>query len=159
MSGKTHRYATSLAWTGNLGTGTRTYRAYARDFELRAEGKPPIPGSADPAFRGDAARYNPEDLLVAALSSCHLLWYLHLCARAGIVCVAYTDHAEGTMVETPDGAGQFAEVVLRPVVTIRAGDDAAAAAALHGEAHHLCFVARSVNFPVRCEPTVRSEAA
>jgi organic hydroperoxide reductase OsmC/OhrA len=158
MTGKSHRYAVALEWTGNLGTGTDTYRTYGRNFTLEGRGKPPIPGSADPAFRGDAARYNPEDLVVAALSSCHLLWYLHLCATAGIVCVAYTDEAEGTLVVGADGGGEFSEVVLRPRATIRRGDDAATAARLHEEAHRLCFVARSVNFPVRCQPAIVYES-
>jgi organic hydroperoxide reductase OsmC/OhrA len=107
-------------------------------------------------FRGDATRWNPEELLLAALSSCHQLAYLHLCAVAGVVVVDYVDYAEGTMAETPDGAGQFTHVLLRPKVTIAAGSDAAKALALHHEAHEKCFIARSVNFPVECEPRVTS---
>ena len=149
---KTHAYTATLTWTGNTGTGTSHYRAYSRNHELSAPGKPVLPGSSDPAFRGDGARWNPEQLLVASLSSCHLLWYLHLAAEAGIVVSAYTDAASGTMLEEPDGAGQFTEAVLRPVVTIRATDDAAKAHALHQAAHAKCYIARSVNFPVRVEP-------
>ena len=155
-----HRYETSLTWTGNQGTGTSGYRAYSRNHEISAAGKSSIiDGSSDPAFRGDRARYNPEELLVSALSACHLLSYLHLCADAGVVVTAYEDHAEGTMVETPDGGGHFTEVVLRPVVTVAPGSDPALADALHDKAHHLCFIASSMNFPVRCEPRAVVEGA
>lgn len=153
MSGRIHAYAIALDWTGNLGTGTSAYRNYTRNFDLAATGKPPILGSSDAAFRGDRSRWNPEDLLVASLSSCHMLWYLHLCAEAGIVCSKYRDDATGTMMETLDGGGHFVEVVLHPAITIRASDDADRAHALHERAHHLCYIANSVNFPVRCEPT------
>jgi len=152
---KTHRYATRTEWTGNLGVGTAGYRAYSREHLISAPGKPELPGSSDPAFRGDAARWNPEDLLVASLSSCHMLWYLHLCAQAKLSVLAYVDDAVGTMVETPDGSGRFAEVVLRPVATLATEGDTLRATALHDEAHHMCFIANSVNFPVRVEPTVR----
>jgi organic hydroperoxide reductase OsmC/OhrA len=121
--------------------------------EISAEGKLVIGASSDPVFRGDRTRWNPEELLVAALSSCHQLSYLHLCADVGIVVVEYVDHAEGWMVETPDGSGQFTRVVLRPKVTISAGD-AAKAKELHHEAHAKCFIARSVNFPVENEPEI-----
>ena len=151
--GREHRYSVTVTWTGNTGTGTSTYRSYERAHEISAEGKPAIGASSDPVFRGDRTRWNPEELLVAALSSCHQLWYLHLCADAGIVVVEYVDHAEGVMEETPDGAGQFARVMLRPTVTISAGD-AARAKELHHEAHAKCFIARSVNFPVECEPEI-----
>ncbi len=135
-----HSYPIRMTWTGNTGTGTAHYRGYQRTHEYSVPGKPVIPGSSDPAFRGDAARYNPEELLVMSLSSCHMLWYLHLCAEAGVVVTG----------------GHFTEVVLRPMVTLQAGSDAALAVQLHERAHHLCFVANSVNFPVRCEPTVVS---
>lgn len=154
MAERSHRFEATLEWTGNLGTGTDTYKTYSRDHVIGGAGKPPLPGSADPVFRGDGTRYNPEELLVAALSSCHLLWYLHLCAKAGVICEGYTDHAVGTMVTGADGAGQFSEVVLHPEVTIRPGGDPAVAARLHADAHHLCFIARSVNFPVKCEPRI-----
>jgi organic hydroperoxide reductase OsmC/OhrA len=151
--GKEHKYAVTVRWIGNTGTGTSTYRSYERAHEISAEGKPAIAASSDAAFRGDRARWNPEELLLAALSSCHQLAYLHLCAVAGIVVVDYVDHAEGWMQETPDGAGQFTRVMLRPKVTISAGD-AAKAKELHHEAHELCFIARSVNFPVENEPEI-----
>lgn len=147
-----HRYTVQLQWTGNLGTGTSGYRDYSRNHQLSAAGKPVLAGSSDPAFRGDASRWNPEDLLVASVSACHQLWYLHLCADAGLVVQAYEDEAEGSMVD--GDRGHFTEVVLRPRVTLRHGGDAALALKLHDEAHAQCFVANSVNFPVRCEATV-----
>ena len=142
----------NMRWTGNTGQGTREYRGYERAHEYAIEGKPVILGSADPAFRGDKTRHNPEELLVMALSSCHLLSYLHLCAVNKVVVVDYVDDAVGTMVESAEKGGQFTEVVLRPTVTIEAGSDAALAESLHDKAHHFCFIANSVNFPVRCEP-------
>jgi len=153
---KEHRYAAKIRWTGDRGTGTSSYRAYGRDHEISADGKPSLPGSSDPRFRGDGARWNPEDLLVSALSACHMLSYLHLCAVAGIVVTAYEDRAEGTMRESPDGGGRFEEVVLRPRVTMASGDPLAARR-LHEEAHRLCFIASSVGFPVRCEPEIVDE--
>lgn len=152
MPQRSHLYPIRMAWTGNTGTGTANYRGYDRTHEYSVPGKPVIPGSADPAFRGDGTRYNPEELLVMSISSCHMLWYLHLCAEAGVVVTGYTDDAVGTMVEVKETGGHFTEVVLRPAVTLAAGSDAALAASLHEKAHHLCFVANSVNFPVRCEP-------
>ena len=149
-----HRYDVAVTWTGNRGHGTADYRAYGRDHRIEALGRPPLEGSADPAFRGDTARWNPEQLLVAALSACHQLWYLHLCADAGVVVTAYRDDAEGTMGEAADGAGQFTEVVLRPRVTISEMSDVAVANSLHQTAHEKCFIANSVNFPVRCMPEV-----
>jgi organic hydroperoxide reductase OsmC/OhrA len=152
---KTHRYEVTVEWTGNTGTGTSSYRSYERRHEISAGSqKPAIPGSSDPAFRGDNARWNPEELLVAALSACHKLSYLHLCAVAGIVVVAYVDYAEGVMEETADGGGQFQRVVLHPRVTVTAGADLTKARALHHDAHALCFIARSVNFPVEHEAEV-----
>jgi organic hydroperoxide reductase OsmC/OhrA len=156
MAGKAHFYPIRMRWTGNTGQGTREYRGYQRAHEYSVEGKPVIPGSSDPNFRGDATRYNPEELLVMSLSSCHMLWYLHLCAEAKIVVTAYEDQAVGTMVEDQERGGFFTEVVLKPTVTIEAGSDQARAEQLHEKAHHLCFVANSVNFPVRCEPRTLS---
>lgn len=156
---RTHRYTLRVDWTGNLGTGTSGYREFSRDHEVSAAGKPVLPGSSDPAFRGDPSRYNPEELLVAALAQCHMLWFLHLAASAGVVVTGYTDRPEGTMVEHPDGAGEFTEVLLRPEVTVAEPAMVAAIERLHERAHELCFIARSVSFPVRHEPrtTVRSE--
>ena len=141
-----HNYSVNVIWTGNTGTGTSGYQAYKRDHEIKAPGRPPIPGSSDPKFRGDSARYNPEELLVAALSTCHMLWYLHLCADAGVVVVSYEDQAEGTMRETADGGGRFINVTLRPHAIVKGS--IAQAEALHQRAHELCFIANSVNFPV-----------
>ena len=150
---KTHSYRTTVTWTGNTGSGTLSYREYGREHEIAAAGKPMIAGSSDPAFRGDAARWNPEDMLVASLSACHKLWYLHLCAEAGIVVTAYVDEAVGTMVEDAAKGGYFTAVTLNPVVTIAKGD-VEKAAALHGAAHAKCFIANSVNFPVTCTPCI-----
>jgi organic hydroperoxide reductase OsmC/OhrA len=156
---KTHRYAVTVTWTGNTGSGTSDYRSYERRHEISAGNrKPVIPGSSDPAFRGDPSRWNPEELLVASLSACHKLWYLHLCAEAGIVVVNYIDRAEGVMQEDPDGSGHFERVVLRPEVTLAPGSDIAKARELHAPAHAKCFIANSVNFPVTHEPDVRISA-
>ena len=151
---KTHAYEAEVIWTGNLGTGTSGYKAYSRDHVIRAGSKPEIPGSSDPSFRGDATRYNPEDMLVASLSACHMLWYLHLCMANKIVVEDYRDHAVGTMVETADGGGHFESVTLRPRIIVAAGGDLALAERLHEEAHAKCFIANSVNFPVRHEALV-----
>ncbi len=149
-----HTYETSLRWSGDRGEGTADYRSYGREHVISAAGKPDIAGSADPMFRGDAEHWNPEELLVAALSSCHLLMYLHLCADAGAVVVGYEDEASGIMTLGADGGGEFREGVLRPRVTVLSADMIAAAAAQHERAHALCFIARSVNFPVRHEPQI-----
>ena len=146
-----HQYQVEVTWTGNQGTGTKTYQGYSRAHDIRIAGKPVIHGSSDPLFRGEASKLNPEDMLVTALSSCHMLSYLHQAVLAGVVVTAYVDQAEGTM-ETDANGGHFLEVVLRPVVTIAAGSDPAKAEAAHEPAHHGCFIANSVNFPVRCEP-------
>lgn len=143
-----HRYEIEIEWTGNTGTGTQSYRSYGRDHTISAARKPFIAASSDPAFRGDRSRYNPEELLVAALSSCHMLSYLHLCAVNNVVVTAYQDTASGAMQMDPDGAGRFVSVELRPLVTVTAESDAAKAAELHHVAHEKCFIANSVNFPV-----------
>ena len=155
---KRHLYEARTEWTGNLGEGTSNYRAYSRDHVLSVAGKPQIPGSSDPAFRGDGTRWNPEDLLVASVSSCHMLWYLHLCAQAKVVVLAYRDDAVGTMVEDEGGGGRFTQVLLRPVATLAAGSDATLAESLHGEAHRLCFIANSLSCPVEIEPTFLASA-
>lgn len=147
-----HHYALTVSWTGNLGTGTSSYRAYDRAHELTAHGKGVIAGSSDPQFRGDPTRYNPEELLVGSLSACHMLWYLHVCAEAGVVVEHYVDQAEGVMHTDADGGGHFTEVVLRPRCTYRELVESARIADLHAAAHARCFVANSMNFPVRVEP-------
>jgi organic hydroperoxide reductase OsmC/OhrA len=149
-----HQYSVTVNWTGNLGSGTSGYGAYSRDHEIGAEGKHNIQGSSDPAFRGDRSRWNPEDLLVASLSTCHMLWYLHLAADKRIVVTGYTDQPEGTMEERSDGSGRLTRVVLRPAVTIIGIDDMDRANTLHRVAHEKCFIANSVNFPVACEPKI-----
>ena len=149
-----HSYAVAVEWQGNRGTGTSDYRAYGREVLVTAEGKPDIEGSADRAFHGNRERWNPEDMLLAALSQCHLLSYLHVAATHGIVVTAYTDAASGIMEQTADGGGHFVSATLRPVVTISAGDPELAER-LHEEASAKCFIAASVNFPVLHEPVIR----
>lgn len=153
-----HGYRVTVTWTGNRGQGTASYRGYDRGHEVTADGPPAIPGSSDPSFRGDPARWNPEQLLVAALAQCHMLWYLHLAAEAGVVVTGYTDEASGTMVTDGTGGGRFTEVVLRPRVELAEAGMAQRARDLHERAHELCFVANSVAFPVRHEPSVGSAA-
>lgn len=155
--GHQHHYKVDVTWTGNQGTGTKTYQGYGREHAIRIAGKPLLAGSADPTFRGDASKHNPEDMLVTALSTCHMLSYLHQAVLAGVVVTAYEDSAEGTM-ETDAHGGRFLEVVLHPVVTITAASDPAKAEAAHEPAHHACFIANSVNFPVRCEPRIVVES-
>jgi organic hydroperoxide reductase OsmC/OhrA len=152
--GREHRYGATITWTGNLGEGTAGYRSYSRDHEVSHAGKPTLPGSSDPAFRGDPARWNPEELLVAALAQCHMLWFLHLCAVNGIAVTSYTDDAQGTMAEGADGGGEFTSVTLHPQAAIADPSQAGRALELHHQAHRLCFIARSVSFPVSCEPVI-----
>ena len=150
---RTHSYTTLVTWTGNKGTGTSSYRDYARDHDVAAEGRAVILGSSEPLFRGDPTRWNPELLLVAALSQCHMLWYLHLAAEAKVVVTGYVDDAVGTLVEEPGGAGRFSEVTLRPRVTVTSAEMVSTAQSLHTRANEMCFIALSVNFPVHHEPT------
>jgi len=147
-----HHYQLTIQWTGNKGTGTSHYRAYERSHSILADQKVEILGSSDPAFRGDKTRHNPEELLVAALSSCHMLSYLHLCAVAGVIVTDYVDQASGIMVETANGGGHFTEVTLNPMVTVAEASMIEKANALHGKASELCFIANSVNFPVHHRP-------
>jgi organic hydroperoxide reductase OsmC/OhrA len=154
-----HRYALTLAWEGNRGTGTSNYASYGRQYRVSIAGKPDLVGSADPLFRGDPALHNPEDLLLVALSSCHMLSYLALCARSRITVLRYSDGAEGTLELRPDGGGSFLDVMLRPRVTVAPGTDLGRATALHEEAGEQCFIAASCNFPVRHQPVVEIGAA
>lgn len=154
MNMKQHNYQIRVAWTGNRGEGTKAYRSYERDHEITATGKHMLLGSSDPSFRGDPARYNPEELLVASLSACHMLSYLHLCAVNQVVVTEYDDAASGVMVEDAGGSGAFTEVTLHPYVKIDSSSDPAKALALHEDAHRLCFIANSVKFPVKHVPTV-----
>ena len=148
-----HHYALETEWTGNRGVGTADYKSYGRDHVVRAAGKHDLEGSSDRSFRGDADRWNPEELLLAALSQCHMLSYLHVAASHGIVVENYTDAATGTMEQTHNGGGHFTLATLRPRVTISAGD-LALALELHHEASAKCFIAASVNFPVKHEPEI-----
>lgn len=152
--GREHHYETTVRWLGNRGTGTSGYRDYGRELLLTADGKHPIEASADRTFHGNAERWNPEELLVAALSQCHMLSYLHVAVLNGIVVTAYADTASGTMEETQNGAGRFTSVVLHPVVTVAHADMVDAARGAHREASEKCFIANSVNFPVRHEPRI-----
>ena len=150
---KRQLYRTSVHWDAGAGPGTESFKSYSREHKIRREGKPDIVATS--AYHGKA-QYSPDDLLVGALSSCHMLWYLHLCSQNGIVVVNYDDDAEGTMIEDAAIGGKFERVVLRPRVTISMGDKKKAEA-LHHEAHRLCFIANSVNFPVDCEPTIEAK--
>lgn len=149
----THTYRATVRWTGNEGEGTRTYRGYSRSHVIESAGKPPVPGTSSVGARIDPARYNPDELLVASLSSCHMLWYLHLCAESHVVVESYLDEAEGVLEMAADGSGHFTSATLRPRVVLREGSPARALE-LHAKAHEMCFIARSVNFPVRCEPEI-----
>ena len=155
---RTHAFAAHLTWDGNHGTGTATYAGYGREYRIGFAGKPTIAGSADVAFRGRPDRPNPEELLVAALSACHMLAYLALCARNGVRVVAYEDAASGTLAFDDDG-GRFTEVVLAPKVTVATDADRALALRLHDTAHERCFIARSCSVPVHHHATVTVAAA
>jgi organic hydroperoxide reductase OsmC/OhrA len=153
---KQHIYRCEIEWTGNDGHGTQSYASYRRDHVVHIAGKPDIPASSDPGFRGDKTRYNPEELLVASLSSCHMLWYLHLCALNKIAVREYRDSAEGVMRENVDGSGEFVSVILKPQVLIAEPDKETLACELHHKAHSLCFISRSVNFSVEVSPRIQS---
>lgn len=157
---KEHIYNAKINWTGNTGGGTSHYTAYSRAHKISGEGdKDVILGSAATVYRGDASRYNPEELVVAAIAGCHMLWYLHLCADAGVIVVDYQDDASGKLTETDDGNGRFSEVMIRPRVTIKRAADVAAATVLHDQAHKFCFIANSMNFPVKYKPEILVERA
>jgi organic hydroperoxide reductase OsmC/OhrA len=152
---KTHLYQLTIDWRGNRGNGTLDYSSYDRDFAVQGVGKPEWNCSSDIPFRGRADRYNPEDMLLASLSSCHMLWYLHLCADHGIVVTRYTDSPQATMVQDATGGGKFTEAILRPLVRITQEDQIDLAIALHDLAHERCFIANSLAFEVRIEPNVQ----
>ena len=152
-----HVYGARVVWTGDRGTGTRTYKGYDRTWNIETPGKPVIHCSNDPLLGGDPGLPNPEDLLLSALSACHMLWYLHLASSAGIVVTAYEDAPQAVGETAPDGAGRFLRATLNPTITLEAGTDTARADALHGEVHRYCFIARSVNFPVTCEARYRED--
>jgi organic hydroperoxide reductase OsmC/OhrA len=152
---KQHNYSLTVKWTGNTGTGTSNYKEFERSHSILVENKTEISGSSDPAFRGDKTKHNPEELLLAAVSSCHMLWYLHLCAEAGIIVTDYIDNATGIMMETSNGGGKFTEITLHPMITIADNSMTEKAQALHKKANELCFIANSLNFPVHHRPTVK----
>lgn len=151
---KEHHYKATIEWTGNKGTGTSGYRNYERSHTIQIDKKILVEGSSDPAFRGDKTKHNPEDLLLSSLSSCHMLWYLHFCSEEGIIVTAYLDEATGIMAENSDGSGQFTSVTLHPVVTVAEESMVEKARELHYKAGQFCFIARSVNFPVKHIPSV-----
>ena len=155
---KQHHYNASITWTGNTGEGTKNYTRYTRDHSISVNGKShEILGSSDPNFRGDSERYNPEDLFLASLSACHMLWYLHLCSQNKIVVVAYKDKAQGTMQEQEDGSGKFNNVTLYPEVIIKNASNIALANQLHQKANSMCFIANSCNFKIEHQPTCKAQ--
>ena len=152
---KQHHYNATIVWTGNNGTGTDNYKSYERSHKIIIENKSDILCSSDPAFRGDKTKHNPEELLLSVVSSCHMLWYLHLCSEAGVVVLDYTDSATGIMDEGSNGSGRFTKVALNPVVTVTENTMVDKANELHKKANELCFIANSVNFPVTHHPTAK----
>ncbi len=154
---KEHHYSTTIEWTGNNGSGTSSYKAYSRDHDFTAGDKPSIKLSSDPAFMGDPKRHNPEELLVASLSSCHMLWYLHLCSVNKITVTKYQDNASGQMEESKDGSGRFTGVQLNPEVTIMEAEKQELAASLHHKANEMCFIANSCNFPINHQCIIKVE--
>lgn len=154
---KKHHYSIVVKWTGNRGTGTSNYRVYDRNHSILTENKPEILASSDPSFRGDPSRYNPEDLLVSSLSSCHMLWYLHLCSEAGVIVIDYTDHATGILEVSANGSGHFSEVTLNPIVTVTEEGMIGKASELHNKASELCFISNSVNFPIYHKLTTKAD--
>lgn len=155
MSLKIHQYKTTLNWTGNTGAGTRSYQSYERSYSVSVNGKPELEGSSDPSFRGDASKYNPEELFLASISSCHMLWYLHLCSANNIVVLEYSDNAEASMEEQKDGSGRFTSATLHPVVKIENPNQKDLAMELHHQANKKCFIANSCNFPIHHQPEIR----
>lgn len=154
---KTHEYVSKIVWTGNRGQGTKSYKGYDRTWEICTQGKPPVQCSNDPVLGGDPSLHNPEDLLLSALSSCHMLWYLHLASNAGIAVLGYEDVPRAVGETERSGAGRFLSATLRPTITVPEGTDLTAADTIHGEIHKVCFIARSVNFPVRFEASYKTD--
>jgi Predicted redox protein, regulator of disulfide bond formation len=148
---KEHTYHTSLKWTGNTGKGTETYRGYERSHDIKVQGKQIIEASSDPSFRGDRSKYNPEEMFLASLSSCHMLWFLHFCSDASVIVLEYTDAAVGKMIELDDGNGRFAEVILHPHVKVKESWMLEKIESIHEKANAFCFIANSCNFPVKHE--------
>ncbi len=153
--GAIHNYKTTIEWTGNKGTGTSAYTEYDRSHTIRIDNKLDILASSDKAFRGDAAKHNPEDLFLASIAGCHMLWYLHLCADEGIIVESYVDHASGKMATQADGGGKFTEITLAPVIVVKDASMADRAFHLHHKAHEMCFLANSVNFDITIQPKIK----
>lgn len=152
---KKHDYHVETRWEGNIGEGTKSYTSYSRDFSVSGSGKNQvISGSSDASFRGDSGKYNPEELYVSAISSCHMLWYLHLCSDSGVVVTSYVDDAKGVMIENKGGSGQFSEVVLYPQVEIEDSAHKELALSLHKKAHRYCFIANSCSATILCRPNI-----
>lgn len=149
-----HLYNPTVEWTGNKGSGTFDYRSYSRSHTIIVDGKPDILASSDSSFRGEKSKHNPEDLFVSSISGCHMLWYLHLCSDNSIIVLKYSDQSEGVMIINQDGSGQFEKVVLKPQVVISSESSIEMAESLHQQAHKMCFIANSCNFPIICEPTI-----
>ncbi len=156
---KQHSYTATVEWTGNRGTGTDHYKNYERSHRIVIDGKADIEGSSDPAFLGDPAKHNPEDLLLTSLSSCHMLWYLHFCSVHKIIVEEYVDKATGIMIEEESGKGYFKEVTLNPSVRVKDSAMIALAIELHHKANEYCFIANSVNFPVLHRPQVTASTS
>jgi len=154
MSLKKHEYTACIEWTGNTGEGTRTYKSYERSWQLCTQNKPVVACSNDPVLGGDPGKHNPEDMLVASVASCHMLWYLHLCSVAGIGVISYQDNPLAIGEMQPSGAGRFVSITLRPIITITRVSDQTKAVSIHDDIHEYCFIARSINFPVNIEANV-----
>lgn len=154
MKHRKHHYQATIRWTGNTGSGTTDYESYERNHSIIVKGKPEIHSSADPAFRGNPDRHNPEELFLASISSCHMLWYLHLCAEHGVVVQSYEDKAKGIMIEESNGKGRFTEVVLNPCVVVHQASMAGKAKQLHQLANEMCFIANSCNFEILHRPII-----
>lgn len=146
---KSHNYQAIIEWTGNLGKGTASYKDYERSHSIKIDGKTTIESSSDPSFRGDASKHNPEELFLASISSCHMLWFLHLCSVEKVIVTDYVDEATGTMIEEKNGDGRFSEVTLNPLVTVLEERMTANLDSIHKKANSMCFIANSCNFPIK----------
>lgn len=151
---KNHHYKSKIKWTGNTGESTKNYRSYERNYTISVDGKAEIKGSSDPAFLGNPDLHNPEDLLLASVSSCHLLWYLHFCSVNNILVLEYLDIAEGTMIESENGSGKFTEIILKPQILVAEKEMVEKAIELHQKANEYCFIANSLNFEVKHQPEI-----
>jgi organic hydroperoxide reductase OsmC/OhrA len=156
---KAHHYKVDIKWTGNSGRGTSTYSAYERSHVINIDGKAAIDGSSDASFRGDKNKHNPEELFIASISTCHMLWYLHLCSEAGVIVISYSDSATGTMQEAGDSSGRFVEVTLHPNVVVKHESMIEKANELHSKANRFCYIANSCNFPIYHKPKCKTENA